>query len=55
MALGHQQEGGAVGSVGLQQGQGFGLDRVAEFAPVAVEGLAFTGQRQGAFGVLAGE
>ena len=55
VALGQQQEGAALGAIGLQQGQGLGFDRLAEVAPLAVQGLAFAGQCQRLLAIGTGE
>ena len=55
MALGQQQEWGAVVAIGLDQGQGFRFNRLAQFAALAVEGLAVLGSFQSQFLIFCGE
>ena len=55
VVLGQQQEGRALGTIGLEQGQGLGFDGGAEVAALAVERLAIAGQGQGPAWIFGGE
>ena len=55
MVLGQEQEGGPLGAIGLQQGQGLRFDGAAEVAALAIEGFALPCQGQGAVGIVSGE
>ena len=55
VVLRQQQKGCPLRAIGFQQGQGFGFDRRAQFAPLPIEVLAFPGQFQGPGRVVGGE
>ena len=55
VALGQQQETWPLRSVRLQQGQGFGLNGIAKFTPLAIQGLAAHGEIHGAIRVFGGQ
>ena len=55
VVLGEQDEGWAPFSVGLEQRQGLGLDRLTQIAALAVEGLALPRQLQGPLAIGGGE
>ena len=55
MVLGQQQEGRPAWTIGLQQGQGLGLNGAAELASLPVQGFTLAGQGQGPIRILRGE
>ena len=55
VALGQQQKRGALGAIGVQEGQGFRFDGTAEFAPLPVQAFTLPSQFQGPVVVLGGE